>query len=252
MTIQEKAQSIASRSPWGWGHTINFGDFVMPGLFGTSHEIIVNHLTTMGWLPTDLSNLRLADVGCFTGGIAKILAERHASVVFAIDEIPTHTEQCQLVKDAFDLSNIRVITDSLYQLPKFIQLNSLDLIILSGVLYHCSDMLVALLTLRDLLKPSGTLLIESFAVNDFEKSYANFGRFFAGAWWQPSALCISDLCEFSGFNKPEIKFHDKERCFTKAVKNPSPIPFKRGMNYQFANIHDEKPRPTDASIMRPA
>jgi SAM-dependent methyltransferase len=252
MDIQERVNKLASTSPFGWGHTIDFGDFVMPGLLLDSYKIITEHLTTLDWLPDDLLNLRIADVGCFSGGITKILAERNAKIVFSIDEIPEHVEQCKLVKEAFGLSNVHTIESSLYRLLDYIEPNSLDLILLSGVLYHLSDMLVGLVTLRDLLKPNGILLIETNAVNDNEHSYANFGRFYAGMWWQPTSLCISDMCEFMGFSKPDIHFHEQSRCLVKTTKASTSIPFKRGLNYQFDDIHDEKERTLDLSIMRPA
>jgi 2-polyprenyl-3-methyl-5-hydroxy-6-metoxy-1,4-benzoquinol methylase len=75
---------------------------------------------------------------------------------------------------------------SLYDLPRKLAPSSFDVILLSGVLYHLSDMLVGLLALQHLLKEDGVLLIESNAVECFEHSYANFGRFVAGMWWQPT------------------------------------------------------------------
>jgi 2-polyprenyl-3-methyl-5-hydroxy-6-metoxy-1,4-benzoquinol methylase len=251
MNIEERVNNIASSSPYGWGHPINFGDFTMPGILGNLYLRIVQNLDSYGWLPVDLSNLRTADVGCFSGGITKIMAERKASIVYAIDEIPEHLEQCKLVKEYFNLTNVEPIQSSLYRLTDHIENETLDLIICSGVLYHCSDMMTALLTLRDLLKPDGVLLIETAAVNDNQKSYANFGRFTSGMWWHPTSLCISDMCEFMGFETPAINFYDPARCLARMTKSEKPITFKRGINYPFADIHDEVQRTTDTSILRP-
>lgn len=230
---------------------MDFGDFKIDGLLGDGYKKVVSCLDEYGWLANDLSNLSVADVGCFSGGITKILAERNASIVYAIDEIPEHLAQCKLVVEAFDLCNVVTIEDSLYKLNQHIEKNSLDLILCAGVLYHCSDMLVALLTLRDLLKPSGVLLLETNAINDTEHSYANFGNFYAGMWWQPSSLCISDMCEFMGYETSQIHFYETNRCLVKATKSPTPIPYRRGLNYPFSSIHDQTPRTLDATIMRP-
>ena len=247
---QIKAQEIAARSPYGWGHTIEFPDFTMPGILGTAYQTIIENLTTLGWLPENLSGKRVADIGCFSGGMTKILAERGAVDVLAVDEIPGHANQCQLVVDVFDLFQVQILCASLYQLPQF-DLQQQDLITCSGVLYHLSDMLVGLKVMRDLLKPDGLLLLESNAIDDMERSYANFGRFYAGMWWQPTSLCISDMCKAMGFAEPEIRFYEPGRCLVRTTASGE-MPFKRGLNYSFSDIRDEQPRPMDAKIMRPA
>ncbi len=141
---------------------------------------------------------------------------------------------------------------SLYDLPQHIAPASLDLILLSGVLYHLSDMLVGLVATQHLLKENGVLLIESNAVECYDYSYANFGRFFAGMWWQPTARCIQDMCEFAGF-PPQVRFYMAGRCLVRAVKPPGArLQFRRGLNLPFANRLDEVPRPMDQSIMSPA
>ena len=53
--------------------------------------------------------------------------------------------------------------------------------VVAGVLYHLSDMLVGLHALRRLLKPNGTLLVETAAIDDPQRSYADFARFVGGA-----------------------------------------------------------------------
>jgi SAM-dependent methyltransferase len=252
MDIQKRIADVIAKSRYGWGHDMTFGDFAVKGLLENLYLGIVNHLDSYRWLPADLSGLRVADVGCFSGGITKILAERNAEIVYAVDEIPEHLEQCEIVKDYFNLSNIQTIEASLYQLPKHIEPESLDIILMSGVLYHCSDMLVGLVTLRDLLKPDGILLIESTAIDDDQRSYANFARFIAGAWWVPTSLCVSDLCEFMGYLTPDIRFYKPSRCLAKTTKSPKPIPFKRGLNYPFTDINDEFQRTMDVTILRPA
>jgi 2-polyprenyl-3-methyl-5-hydroxy-6-metoxy-1,4-benzoquinol methylase len=252
MTIQGKVEEIASRSQYGWGHTIRFGDFTAKGFLDELYLGIVEHLDSYNWLPADLSGLRVADVGCFSGGITKIIAERKAEIVYAVDEVPAHLEQCELVKEYFNLTNVEPIESSLYRLNDNIEKESLDLIICSGVLYHCSDMLTAFLTLRDLLKPSGVLLIESTAVNDMERSYANFARFIAGAWWVPTSLCISDMLSFMGFETPDIRFYTESRCLVKAIKSNKPIAFKRGLNFGFDDISDGEKRTMSVATLRPA
>jgi len=127
-----------------------------------------------------------------------------------------------------------------------------DLIVLSGVLYHLSDMLVGLYALRRLLKPGGVLLIESNAVGDDDASYANFGRFFAGMWWQPTTLCIRDLCAFMGYEGAETSMYRADRCVGRAVRGKEEPSFRRGLNWDFADLRDSVARTLDPSVMAPA
>ena len=57
--------------------------------------------------------------------------------------------------------------------------------------------------MRTLLREGGTLLIETNAVHDDHHSYANFGRFYAGMWWQPTTLRVKDMCEIMGYREVE-------------------------------------------------
>lgn len=251
--IRQNAQRIAQSAPYGWGHTIDFGPFSLEGLLKDSYLQIAGFLDKWAWWPAQMEHMVVADVGCFTGGMSLIMASRGAARVYAVDEIPEHLEQCSFLVRVFDAKAVEGMECSLYELHERIPAASLDLILLSGVLYHLSDMLVGLVVMQTLLKPGGILLIESNAVECFEHSYANFGRFFAGMWWQPTALCLQDLCEFSGLSRPEVRFYTPGRCLARAEKKrETKIMFKRGMNWPFLNLHDEAPRSLDPTIMSPA
>ncbi|MGA2186734.1 MAG: hypothetical protein ABSH47_27285 [Bryobacteraceae bacterium] len=128
----------------------------------------------------------------------------------------------------------------------------MDLILLSGVLYHMSDMLVGLYAMRELLKPAGRLIIQSHGLDDFTYSYANFARFYAGTWWQPTGLCVKEMCEFMGFEEVEVRFYEPTNLLARMVSTDRDIPFKRGLNWPFENLRDARPRSLDAGIMAPA
>ncbi|MDI6822388.1 MAG: methyltransferase domain-containing protein [Actinomycetota bacterium] len=249
--IQARADELGAVAQYGWGHTIDFGVFQKQGILGNAYLGIAGLLDQWEWWPRSFDGLSLADVGCFTGGLTLLMAARDPKVIYAIDEIPEHIHQCEFLCEVFKCLNVKTIQASLYNLQEHIEASSLDLVLLSGVLYHLSDMLVGLLIIRNLLKPGGVLLIESNAVDDDKQSYANFGRFYLGMWWQPSALCIQDMCEFTGFERPEIRFYLEDRCLARTVRTKEKIPFKRGMNWKFYSLKDERPRPVDPSVMAP-
>lgn len=250
--IQADVDRLASAAQYGWGHTIDFGPFRKEGILKDDFLRIAGGFDEWRWWPARLDGMRVADVGCFTGGLSLLIAQRGADVVYAIDEIPEHLAQCAYLSRLFGATAVRPLLQSAFRLRENIPAGSLDLVVLSGVLYHLSDMLVGLYAMRELLKPDGVLLIQSSGVDDFAHSYANFGRFCAGRWWQPTGLCLQDMCEFMGFQKPEVRFYDPNDCLARALPGGADIPFKRGINWTFSDIHDKRPRSLDAGLMAPA
>ena len=250
--IEAEVERLAAAAQYGWGHTIDFGPFRKEGLLGDSYLQIAGVLDAWGWWKARLDGLCVADVGCFTGGLSLLMAHRGASVVYAVDEIPEHLAQCTCLANAFNVSNVRPVLRSAYRLREVIPPGSLDLILFAGVLYHLSDMLVGLYALRELLKPGGVLLIQSNAIDDFRHSYANFGRFYAGMWWQPTGLCIKDMCEFMGFADCEIRFYSHSLCLAHAVRTTDEICFRRGINWPFDDLRDRKIRLLDPGMVMPA
>jgi SAM-dependent methyltransferase len=245
-------EAAASASQYGWGHSIDFGPFTQEGLLGDTWLAVAGALDRLELWPRTLEGMRVADVGAFSGGISALMAHRGAAAVYAVDELPGHARQAAVVADAFGLETVTVVESSLYRLDRHIAPGSLDLILLSGVLYHLSDMLVGLYALRRLLKPGGRLVLETNAVEDMEHSYANFGRFYAGMWWQPTMLCVKDMYEFMGFESVRVEPFVDSRCVAAGVAVAEDIPFKRGLHWDFEGRDDAVGRPMDRTVMAPA
>jgi len=251
--IRGRVEDLSSAAQYGWGHTIDFGPFAQEGLLGDNFLEVAGLLDRWGWWPRDLTGKQVADVGCFTGGLSLYLSARGPEVVHAVDEVPEHLAQAAYLAEVFGQGNVRTLQSSIYDLTDHLPENSLDLILCSGVLYHLSDMLVGLYILRRLLKPGGTLLLETNAVRDNRRSYANFGRFYKGMWWQPSGLCVRDMCDFTGFGGTEVRFYSETRCLARTLRSAEDeIPFKRGFNWHFESLQDARLRSVDEGIMAPA
>lgn len=250
--ISSRVDALSKAAQYGWGHTIDIGPYRKEGLLADEYLRIAGALDAWSWWPQDLSGAVVADVGCFTGGLSLYMASRGASVIHAVDEVPEHLDQCAYLASLFEFPAIKPELCSIYRLGERIPDASLDLALVGGVLYHLSDMLVGLHILQKLLKPGAPLILESNAVNDLEHSYANFGRFYAGMWWQPTGLCIEDMCKFMGFEQVEVRFYEQQRCLVKAVASGRDIPFKRGMNWPFESVHDLQQRGMDPTVMAPA
>jgi SAM-dependent methyltransferase len=250
--VQGRVEELSARAQYGWGHTINFGPFTKQGVLGDNYLTIAGHLDHWGWWPQSLHGLRVADIGCYSGALSLLMAHRGAREVVAVDEVPAHVDQCAYVCEAFGVGGVRTLTASLYDLPGLLEPASFDLVMLAGVIYHLSDMLVGLLILRELLRVGGVLLIESNAVADDEHSFANFGRFAQGMWWQPSTLCLRDMCELMGLGEIEVRMYQRGRCLGRARKTgDAPIAFRRGLNYHFEDLRDAVPRATELGPMAP-
>ena len=250
--VRCRVEELADQAQYGWGQSIDFGPFAKEGTVKDKFLDIIGLWDEWHWWPESLRGLRVADIGCLTGGMSLIAAHRGAKEVVAVDEIPEHMAQCDYLRELFGVANLRTLTASLYQLPEKLEPNSFDVILLSGVLYHLSDMLVGLLIVQQLLRVGGLLLLESAAVGDDEHSYADFGRFAFGIWWQPSTLCVKDMCEFMGLSEVEVRMYQPDRCVARARKlSAEPIPFRRGLSYHFDDLRDARPRTMDGRAMAP-
>nr|HMQ58019.1 class I SAM-dependent methyltransferase [Rhizobiaceae bacterium] len=206
--IKEEIEKLSTDAQYGWGHTIDFGPFRKDGLLGEHYLQMIGSMQDLGWLPNSLRGQRVADIGCYTGGVSLYFSHLRAAKVFAVDEVLGNLNQCSYLADVFNTSEIETIHASIYDLHAKIERGSLDMIGCFGVLYHLSDMLLGLYIMRDLLTEDGLLLLDTNAVNNAEESYANFGRFYAGMWWQPTTLCVRDMFEFMGFEEIEIAVHE--------------------------------------------
>lgn len=250
--LSQRADMLGESAQYGWGHTINFGAFEKVGILGDAWLRMVGACDEWGWWPQDLKGLVVADVGSFTGGVAALLASRGAERVYAVDELAAHVDQCRLVAETFGLGAVEPVCSSLYGLSEHVPAGSVDVIFAGGLLYHLSDMLVGLLDLREVLCDGGTLVLETNAVEDWERSYANYGRYVGGMWWQATALAIQDMLEATGFSEIDIRFYRPGRCLVRATKTGDPIVNKRGINWTFDSLDDEVTRSMDLGDMKPA
>jgi hypothetical protein len=156
------------------------------------------------------------------------------------------------VARTFGLTGVRPLLCSAYRLGEKIAPGSLDIVLLAGVLYHLSDMLVGPYATREVLKPEGVLLVQSSGVDDFEHFYANCGRFVAGRWWQPTGLCLQDMFEFMGYTEGLCASTIRPTALHEPSGRRCRYPLRRDLIWPFENLRDGQPRTLDASLMAPA
>ena len=95
-------------------------------------------------------------------------------------------------------------------------------------------------------------MVESSVDESEKRSYANFGRFVGGMWWQPSVLAVRDLLEFAGFAEIETQVYRRNRVIARGVGTGTEIAFRRGFPIPFDDVHDSQMRTLDPSVMAPA
>lgn len=195
-----------------WGHDHDFGAFALPGRMGARHlEIPARFIDELDALPADLSGARVLDIGCWTGGMSLLLVAMGAEVV-AIDEVRKYVECVEFLARSFGVADrLRAEARSLYDLDGDRWQDAFDFVILSGVIYHVSDPVIALRRVFNCLRNGGTCLLETFAsprpgrlleyagptslgpgrAEDLDRSGWN--------WFVPTAGALAQMLEDVGF-----------------------------------------------------
>src|SRR5260370_39370883 len=91
--IAADVDRLAAAAQYGWGHTIDFGPFQKEGLLRDHYLKIAGAFDEWAWWPARLEGMRVADVGCFTGGLSVLIAHRGAEAVSAVYAISVHLAQ---------------------------------------------------------------------------------------------------------------------------------------------------------------
>lgn len=183
-----------------WWHSIDLGnDLVTPGRRGL--DSLEEDAAIM--LPDDLSGKTVLDVGAWDGFFSFAAERRGARRVVAIDEPrlrhkPSGKESIELCVRALH-SKVEVVWGDWMTMDP----EPFDVVIFSGVLYHCRDMLRALERLRQLT--SEVAVIESHC-EDFG-ILSPMVRFYEEAelngdptnWWGPNQGAIEAMCRAAGF-----------------------------------------------------
>ncbi len=148
-----------------WYHILNLGQGVKtPGYVNLEHQqAIVNSAMSR----VDFKGKRVLDIGCRDGMYCFDAEKRGASEVIGIDNMISKGALEFLIP--YFQSKVKMYEKNLYDLnPK--ENGLFDVIIFPGVLYHLRYPFTALRILRELLKPDGTIIIETAVLRSFKSS----------------------------------------------------------------------------------
>ena len=151
-----------------WGHNHDFGSFKVTGRMQNRHLIIPSKLVEQFKVfPLDLNGKKILDIGVWTGGTCLLFAALGADVV-AIEEVKQYSDTLELLRYAFDIRQIKVLNVSLYDLNQEIFFDQFDYVLLSGVVYHVTDPILALRIAFNALKDGGKCMVETYGIESQE------------------------------------------------------------------------------------
>jgi tRNA (mo5U34)-methyltransferase len=207
-----RAQDLVD-SVGSWYHRIE----VAPGLVtpGVNDSQLVLRVLN---LPTDLSGLRVLDIGTRDGFFA-FECERRGADVVAIDYMPPEETGFLVARELLG-SRVEFVQENVYELSHE-RYGGFDLVLFLGVLYHLRDPMLALDSIWDVAR--GRLIVETQVIDEaLLTSSGEFKRledlnpelasmplmqFYPGAAlnsdstcvWAPNEACLSAMLEETGF-----------------------------------------------------
>jgi tRNA (mo5U34)-methyltransferase len=198
-------------------------------------------VVTPGWaplsvdayrIPTDLTGLRVLDVGAWDGFWTFEALRRGASEVVAIDDFSDYLglldQRDRAAWETFDLCRSSLgyseqacqrYEMSVYEATSD-KLGEFDVVFLFGTLYHLRYPLLALDLLSALCKKE--IYVETAILDDFSPYQGGLGRGYSGAqpvmefypnneyggndtnWWAPSLSCLGLMTMAAGFQDVEV------------------------------------------------
>ena len=153
----------------------------------------------------DLEGKRVADVGCNNGYYMFRMLQQRPKSVLGVDPSP-------LFRSQFDLINRYVKSDILrYEMLGIEHMRGFadmfDTVFCLGVLYHRSDPIVALKSLKQSLKRGGELFLDTFMIDGDEpvclvpeSTYSKISN----VHFVPTVTALENWCKKAGFERFEV------------------------------------------------
>lgn len=207
---EELLRKIDQLAPWY--HKINLGHgIITPG----KNFDDIWHLIRTSRSGIDYKNKNVLDVGSFDGMFAFEAEQLGAAPVVATDIGSKQYKNFLFCKEVLNSDvipfynvNINHLYDQVVHYVDNTNGNAgphlFDIVQYCGVLYHLRDPMLSLTQIRNVMKPGGTLLVETAVVDDEQNSYMLFNgnagqkkRIYSGPsnWWAPTILCLHEMLE---------------------------------------------------------
>ncbi len=148
-------------------------------------------------LPEDMTGKSFLDVGCWEGVNCAEAMRRNAEHVVGLDLCTSDELRKNVDKFGFEFVQMDILSE------KWLELDSYDIVVCSGVLYHVENVVSLLLRLRKVT--AGVLVLETatreldteepvLVLKPGDHDDANLSN-----WWVPNELAVYELLRLCGF-----------------------------------------------------
>lgn len=150
------------------------------------------------YLPSDMTGLRILDIGCADGYFSFECARRGATVV-AIDQAKDRIKRAEWAAKQLRLDAIEFRHSGVAQIDD--SFGRFDIVLMLAVLYHLRDPLSCL---ERVATVCGELFLETIVEPDEDRSFMTLrpppGES-RSPKWIPSKKCVREMLEYAGFVK---------------------------------------------------
>ena len=203
MDKQDLIEKVIEIGPWF--HSIDVGENVrtreiapLPGPQPDDHPR-KRWVDLVDVVSSDLSGLRILDIGSADGFYSVEFARRNALEVVAVDPWRKHINRIEWLREHFRLPNITPVVGSVEKL-RVEEIGRFDIVFMLGLLYHLKDPLTGLEAVSEL---SNVLYLETISIFDEENPYLYLkppaGGVHHVSKWIPTTRCIRDMLEMVGY-----------------------------------------------------
>jgi len=157
-------------------------------------------------IPKNLEGMSFLDVGCWEGASCVEAVRRGASPVWGVDLCVSPGLRTNIKESRFGFVQNDVMSEQVLMLPLF------DIVLCSGVIYHCEDPLRVIRRLRSLTKCNGLLFLETIAVNEQMTEDPKMYYYPSGLAddpstnWVPTIKCAVEMVRAAGFSAEQARY----------------------------------------------
>ncbi|WP_457598348.1 tRNA 5-methoxyuridine(34)/uridine 5-oxyacetic acid(34) synthase CmoB [Hydrogenimonas sp.] len=153
----------------------------------------------------DLEEKRVADVGCNNGYYMFRMLEFSPASILGVDPSPLFFSQFELLNRYIRSDRLRYEMLGIEHMPGYADM--FDTVLCLGVLYHRSDPIVALKSLKRSLKRGGELILDTFMIEGDEpiclvpeSTYSKISN----VHFVPTVAALENWCKKAGFERFEV------------------------------------------------
>jgi len=212
-----------------FGHNHDFGSFYLKGAMGDRHLQVVERFIDVLGLPMDLTDKHLLDVGIWCGGTTLLFAGMGAKI-YAFEEVRKYAGCAQYLAYIFDdliPNRPNILHKSIYDCNYE---NKFNIVACSGVLYHLTDIILALRIMFNSLKDGGELYIETAFTDEISSGALQYARTKGSNWFIPGHQALHAMVSDVGFEIVNGFPWKKDRYLLKAVREEWKPMMKAGLS----------------------